>query len=1042
MGRAVRDQSPRRDSHLRPWLVRALAVLFVLAVAWAACPDTSGERLPLTSYTTADGLGSDRIRKIVSDSRGFLWICHRRGVSRFDGTRFVSYGTRHGLPAGGVYDLLETRSGQYLLATLEGLFLFHPLSLARPFVPVGRDTDDPIAVHGLVEEPSGIVWAVARDGLYRLEVGDETVRGTKVLDAPVEAPGEVDRFRGGAIVGRDGSLWLPMTTGLLRRLPGGEVEEYGEDDGLPFDNVLSVFELDDGTILAGVTGGIARFDPTADGASARPRWIPVPVEPPWWVFAFLQDDDGALWVGTGEGLYKTSTSWADPRPYAHYTTANGMTQNQIAALARDREGNVWIGTESAGLMRLSRGGLTSWLEPEGLEETRIASIFETLDGTLFAYAGSRLYPLRGGRFAPVELPLPVSSRGWGWHQWILQDHLGDWWVPTAEGVFRFSGVPEPEDLATARPESTLTRRDGLPSDSIFRLYEDSRGDVWISTISAEPDYQLSRWERRTDRIYRYGEADGIPIHAPTAFREDAVGNLWIGFYDEGVARHRDGRFRRFTREDGVPPGLIRSIHLDRRGRIWIAADGGLARVDDPDAERPAFARYGTVDGLSSDLVSAITEDRFGNIYLGTDRGIDRLDPESGAIRPYTAADGLPNSFVNAAYRDRDGGLWFGTLRGIARLIPRPEQARPVLEVAITAVGIAGEPHEVSALGETEVRPVRIPAARNRVRIEFGAVAFDPGERPRFQYRLEGASGDWSEPSDSRWVDYANLAPGSYRFAVRSIGPDGALGESPASFAFTVAPPFWRTGWFLGAVALAIAGVALAVHRLRVARAVEMERVRTRIATDLHDDIGSSLSRIAILTELLQRKVDPESKTVHAPLERIAGLSRELVDSMSDIVWAINPKRDRWSDIVFRMRRFAADAFTGREIDFAFHADPVEGEVRLGPDVRREVYLVFKESVNNTVRHSGCRRAEVRLGIAGQRLRLEVRDDGNGFDPEEEFEGQGLTSMRRRVERLGGTLEIDSDPGEGTRVRFDVPVGGRPRATYMNLWGFRRKDGVD
>jgi signal transduction histidine kinase/ligand-binding sensor domain-containing protein len=1006
--------------------VRALAVLIVVAAAWAVCPSSRAERLPLTSYTTADGLGSDRIRRIVPDSLGFLWICHRRGVSRFDGQQFVSYGVEHGLPEHGLYDFLETRDGRYLAATAEGVLRFDPRAGKTPFVdadPGGRVRG---AVFALLEDPGGILWAVKRDGLYRLDPDGEAIHPTRVLPVPGDDARPGPRFNGAAVAAGDGSLWLASGNGLLRRAPGGEIVRFGREHGLPWDDVRSLIEDREDRIWAGTTQGLARFDPAPERGAEAGRWTPVPAIGSVYVFSLAQTGDGAIWYGSG-GLGTLSPDDLGAESLRHYTTANGLTHDQVTTLAEDRAGNLWIGTEAGGLMRLARGGLTSWLEPEGLVDPRISSIFETGRGELCATAKSIVYRLDGGRFRMIRPNLPVATEGWGWHQWTLQDHLGDWWLPTPEGLFRFSRIARPEDLATASPVAVYTRRQGLPNDAIFRLFEDSRGDIWIGTLEGKPDYQLSRWERGTGSIQRYVEADGIPIHAPTCFVEDGAGGMWIGFYAGGVARYRNGEFRRFTKEHGCPASLIRTIHLDRSGRLWIGSESeGAFRVDDPGAANPEFVPYTTEQGLSSNLVSAITEDAFGRLYLGTDRGIDRLDPTTGSIRRYTAADGLPNGFVNTAFRDGSGALWFGTLRGIARLAPHPEQPGPLPEVRITGVTIAGSAYPVSALGEVEVADANVPASRNRIGIEFGAVAFDLAQTSRYQYRLGGGGDDWGEPSESRRVEYANLAPGSYRFEVRTVGPDGTPGNPSASFPFTVTPPFWQRGWFLGAIALAVAAAALGIHRFRVARAVELERVRTRIATDLHDDIGASLSRIAILTESLQRRVGPNSSTVTAPLGRVAGLSRELVDSMSDIVWAINPKRDHWSDIVYRMRRFAADAFTGSEIEFDFEASDVERSIRLGPEIRREFYLVFKECVNNVVRHSGCTRAKVDIAIEGGTLAMTVRDDGRGFDASERFEGQGLASMRRRVESLGGRFELKTAPGGGTTVRAKVPIGRKTR----------------
>jgi signal transduction histidine kinase len=218
-------------------------------------------------------------------------------------------------------------------------------------------------------------------------------------------------------------------------------------------------------------------------------------------------------------------------------------------------------------------------------------------------------------------------------------------------------------------------------------------------------------------------------------------------------------------------------------------------------------------------------------------------------------------------------------------------------------------------------------------------------------------------------------------------------------------------------------VAYFLYRYRVARLIELERVRTRIATDLHDDIGSSLSQVSVLSEVVRRRVGSEP-SVSEPLSMIADLSRDLVDSMNDIVWAINPRRDHLSDLTHRIRRFASDVFTARDIEFNFSAPEAQHDIRLGADMRREVFLIFKESVNNMVRHSGCTEANIEFLIESGWLELKIRDNGKGFEPDREGDGNGLVSMRQRTARIGGTLDISSNHGKGTVVRLRAPLGRR------------------
>ena len=242
-------------------------------------------------------------------------------------------------------------------------------------------------------------------------------------------------------------------------------------------------------------------------------------------------------------------------------------------------------------------------------------------------------------------------------------------------------------------------------------------------------------------------------------------------------------------------------------------------------------------------------------------------------------------------------------------------------------------HQISALGETEIASVELGPDKNQIQIDFVALGFSPGEGLRYQYKLEGASEDWSQLSDQRTVNFANLAPSRYRFLVRAVNADGVMSEPPASFSFRILPAVWQRWWFVAIVATGVGLIAYALYRYRVGRFLEIERVRTRIASDLHDDIGSNLTKIAILTEVAQQQLSSD-ETDGGPLSSAARISRESLDSMGDIVWAINPKRDTLRELLRRMRGFATDIFTSRNIEFSFHSPDHDLELRLGPATRR------------------------------------------------------------------------------------------------------------
>ena len=300
-----------------------------------------------------------------------------------------------------------------------------------------------------------------------------------------------------------------------------------------------------------------------------------------------------------------------------------------------------------------------------------------------------------------------------------------------------------------------------------------------------------------------------------------------------------------------------------------------------------------------------------------------------------------------------------------------------------------------------------------------ASASAKGARCGTEYRLEGADTDWSRPSAERVVHYSRLAPGRYRFQVRAITSDGLAGVTPAALDFVILPPVWQRWWLRTGVVLGLTLLVFLAHRYRVARLLETERVRTRIASDLHDDIGSSLSQIAILSEVARTSAGDDAR-VATPLGRIATLSRESVDAMSDIVWAIDPHRDTPTHLAQRMRRLASDLLSARGIEVRFEIADAS-HPRLGADVRREVFLILKEAIHNITRHAQATRVDIALAIAQRRLQLVVQDNGCGFDPARAPDGQGLRNMARRAQSLGGTLAVSSADGTGARLALTVPL---------------------
>jgi len=1016
-------------------------VWFALVCA-AVARLSAAHQLPVRLYTTADGLLHNRANCIVQDSRGFLWFCTAAGLSRFDGYAFAALGPEHGLPDRSILVLKQIRDGSYWIGTNgAGLYVLRPeaaRSARFEHVPLGSSARSQFIL-AILEDRDGRLWVGTEDGLYASDRAPPPAGPVPLRQIPIgvdEPSVEV------LLQDHTGALWIGAASwrdaaesGLIRRGANGEIRRFGPPDRLVRRRITSLIEDRHQHIWAGSwEGGVSliAYDHSGIPRIERSYLLRHPPEVGR-VADLLESADGTIWIG-GEGLSEFLPERAqEADPFRHYRQSEGLVENGVTALAEDRDGNLWAATESSGVMKITRHGFVRFDERDGLGHSRIRAIFENPAGDLRVISQQILINhFDGARFTAVMPNVPrwikPDTIGWGWKQTVLEDRTGDWWVPTARGLLRFGKPHRFEDLASQAPKAVYTSHNGLTHDEVFRVFEDAHQDIWISVLGGAP--ALIQWRRSTGDFRAYGEADGIPDRpdqggAPTVFREDGAGQLWIGFGAGGIARRRGGRFEIFGAAQGLPSGGVTDLHVDRMGRLWIATSrGGIGRMDDPRAEHPQIVSIGKADGLSNNNVSCLAEDRWGRIYAGTARGLDRIEfnpPAALFIRHYTTADGLPPGECTSALGTRDGAVWIGTLQGLSMFRPEPDRPRPSLPVWISGVRIRGVPRPISDLGETHVANAEIEAFQNHVAVDFFGIGLQPGENLRYQYRLEGADRDWSPPVEQRTVNYSNLAPGSYRFLVRAIDSDGVASVSPATFEFHIAPPLWGRWWVQVLGTALLAGLLYAVQRYRTARLVALERVRTRIASDLHDEIGSGLSQVAILSEVACEHLQRDSAAARETAREIAATARSMVDGMSDIVWSIDPRHDDLSSLLRRINKFGSEILEPQSVAWVFQSPDHLDRVKLTPEQRRNIYLVLKEAVNNAAKHARARQVALTIRVPGRCLEAEILDDGVGFDTQADPHGYGLTTMRERAKQLRGELHLRSAAGKGLAVTLRVPL---------------------
>lgn len=979
--------------------------------------ESPAQRLAVRQYSMQHGLAHNRVTAIHQDAKGYLWFGTWEGLSRFDGYSFVNYDTRHGLGHVLINSIAEDGQKRLWVGTNGGgvsrliddpgearsLTLSEQIDSTQKFASfrVGESINSN-KVNVLIFDVDGRMWCGTDDGIYR------STSASSVNPEFELVVGE--KSASSAVLDRRGRLWFGCYKEIIGFL-GSSVIKLGGAEDVPFDAIGSMTAHRDGRVFVGDRHGVYELK-EQENSCERGCWrrLPLTLQPGNLIFQVFADSNGTLWISTPRGLIKYTER------QTLYTIAEGLTDERTTAIYEDRDGNLWIGSWNGGVSKLSGEMTVSFTRTEGLPDQYVGKVIETKQGRIYASTGQggvvellegRAVVLPGSESSPFNT---VSGR-------IIQDRRGNWWVGS-EGLYRFRGP----DLQFRRGKR-ITTVDGISDTTVISgLYEDPAGRIWVG--SNRELYFFNPVETGSPAFIRIR----LPtVSWPTRMLSDRTGTLWVGGQG-GLDRVRNGVTSSFRATNGLPETETRALFLDSRGWLWIGLrNKGVSMTKNPEAETPEFVNYSTADGLASDFVLSIAEDDARRIYLGTFKGLDRLDLSTGKLQHFTTADGLAGETIEHCLKDSRGNIWVATSLGVTRLnLAAEREVKRPPPVYLSLIRVAGQDLPLAETGTARAAVANLSASRNNLVIEFVGLSFEREGGLTYQYKLEGADANWSAPAEQRSVNYARLAPGRYRFVVRAINRQGIASAEPAVFEFRILPPVWQRWWFLTIAALFVTALAYFVYRYRVSRLLELERVRTRIATDLHDDIGSSLSRMAILSEVLKqdKAVMPQASVDR--LTDIADTSRSLVDTMSDIVWSIDPRRDDLRNVIRRVRQFASDVLEAQGIEWKLEAAQELDRIKLAPEQRRHLFLIFKEAITNIARHSGSTTVSLKIKITGDHLHAEICDDGSGFSSDNSLGGNGsgghgLANMRTRTEELGGNLEIDSTPGSGTKIVLLVPL---------------------
>lgn len=989
----------------------ALAMALCLGLGTVSLASTPIPNYFLHLWRTEDGLPQNAVTAIVQTQDGYLWLGTYSGLARFDGVRFARFDNDNtpqmrsvrvtslfedgagslwvGYESGDVtryqqgrfqaVDLPPAWNGRKILALsadetgdIWALGAYGSLARLRDGFIIPSDPGGAEEVASLTRDTSGRIWIMRNGRLWRLQ-------GTQLAPAQFDSEAPTASAQG-ICASKDGGVWFANGGRLRKWRRGGQIEDQGP---VPWGTgpTAALLETQAGALAAAtVDRGLSLTSPGGGGWFFN-RTNGLPSD---WVRALCEDREGNLWVGTGNGLVALRAG-----KVATFNAPDQWQGRAVLSVMAAQGGGLWIGTEGAGIYRLDQD---HWTRFSDLQNTFVWSVCEDAQGRLWAGTwGGGLFVQRGGRF---ERP---------------------------EGL---------EDIT-------------VPMLALLRAAD---GTIWAGTGTGLMHYAAGQttW---------YGAKEGLSFPDVRAVAQDNQGAIWFGMFGGGLGCLKEGALRQFRKRDGLSSDFVQCLRADEDSSLWIGTfGGGLNRL-----KQGHFAVINTSNGLNNNIICDIEEDAHGNFWMSSHAGVMRVTKQemnrcADGLLPAVKCvaldkgDGLPTldcsgGLQPAGCKTADGVLWFPTSRGLVAVDPtqvKPNLHPPpvVIEELLVdgkSVGLLPSP-TVPSLASLRIRP-----GQNQFEFRYTGLSFVAPEKIRFQYRLEGLDTDWAE-TEKRAVTYAHIPPGNYAFHVKACNNDGIWNDDGAAVAFELLPRFWQTWWFrslAGAAILAAAsGLVWFDTQRRMRRKLEraerqraIEHERARIARDIHDDLGSNLTRITMLSESARGDL-ANPVQAGADIERIYDTARELTRAMDEIVWAVNPKHDTIEGLINYLEKYAQDFLATAGLRCRLDVPLQFPAWSLTSEVRHNLFLAFKEALNNVVKHARASEARISLALEADALSLSVEDDGRGFSlagdaaaaaPDRLAQGNGLENMRRRLEEIGGHCDFRTAPGSGTRVTFAVPV---------------------
>ena len=1004
-----------------------------------------GRKYVFSRLTEKDGLVSNHVYSVLQDKKGFIWIGTANGLQRYDGRKMALYQssgfTTKYLPPVGIGDVFADTSHQFWVRCLNNdVGLFDPGNLEYKKAKVElKGEPPPRAENFLWQDRKGNVFLIiTRYNVLTYDRASHTFR---------EDPKKLD-------------------------LPRWNIRKLLDDP-------------DTGEYWMGSDSGLVLYDPVSKSIHSRhqnPRNLAILKEKAFHdpVLTFFIDNKKRFWITTWNSTSNSERFYCyDLKSNKLLPEVEGLNErhtfySELRGFSQLSGGEIWgygrmIFSEYDSVQRKFNFLRDVHIDDYGIKYDYVFCMYEDREHNVWVGTDQGLFMFNPTREIFKSISLVNSQPDVKWNDLAVNSLLetrngqllaGTWGLGTLTYDKNFVATP-----------NTIIKGSPLHDASYLMQWdmheEERNGKIWIACQGG----RLQVYDPGTKKSIFYTP----PVFDKRTIRqvtEDHEGNIWLGSQyghivkwspDAGYTENFGSGFRLVHDFKTI----IAKMRVDRQGFLWVCTHNrGLFKMDPVSGK--IVVHYDSKKGKDLSLFGDVVDDivQYNDSLFFINSGVlNLLNSRSGKIQWITPAEGLPSLNSTSLELDQDNNLWIGQLHGICRynhkrktftMFSRKDGIlggsfeRNASLVLRNGKMVFGNPHDIVFFDPNAVysasKPldvtitdfklfnsylppdsvlnldkIRLCHTQNSFAIEFATLSFWQQDKTVYYFWMEGIDKTWICADQGNIVNYSLLPPGDYTFKVKCENAEGVESANITTLKIRIDPPFWLTWWFLTLLGLIVAGIIFLIHLARVKRILAMEKVRRRIARDLHDDMGSTLSTINILSEMAKMKVSVDSGKTKEYLNKISDNSSRMMEAMDDIVWSINPMNDSMQKITARMREFATGTLEAKNIEFVFRVDEEVAEVKLDMEARRDYFLIFKEAVNNLAKYSQCSLALIEITVDDKKLKMKIRDNGVGFDVASADSGNGLINMRKRAYSLGGQITIQSSPGEGTKILLEVPL---------------------